>query len=169
MRELPEYKDSAGKSQILNLITVNDTNDVYQHLDKFFKNPPQKLAFRGVNNASFKLFSTIQRRWYWDGLYDIFADVPSYIHYQINKARSNRYIMENLSQDNDYNLLALIQHFWGNSNLVDFSYSPNLAFFFAWDKYEDNFPQDGSLNDYVSLYVVNYTYPELGGPIEINH
>lgn len=169
MRELPKYQDSAGKSQILNLITVNDINDVYQHLDNLFKNPSQNLAFRGVNNASFKLFSTIQRRWYWDGLDDIFANVASYIQHQINKARSNRYIMDNLSQDNDYNLLALIQHFGGNSNLVDFSYSPISAFFFAWDKYEDNFPQDGSLNDYVSLYVVNYTNPELAGPIEMNH
>lgn len=169
MRELPEYKDSAEKSKILNLITVNDTNDINHHLDNLFNNPPQNLAYRGVNNASFKLFSTIQRRWYWDGLNDIFSDVPSYIQHQINKARANRYIMENLSHDNDYNLMALIQHFWGNSNLLDFSYSPISAFFFAWDKYEVKYPHDASLNDYVSFYVVNYTHPELGGPIEMNH
>ena len=169
MRELPEYKDSAGKAQILNLITVNNINDVNQHLDNLFHNPPQNLAFRGVNNASFKIFSTIQRRWYWDGLNDIYADVPSYIQHQIRKARTNRCIMENLCHDNDYNLMALIQHFWGNSNLVDFSYSPFSAFFFAWDKYDAQFPHDGSLNDYVSLYVVNYTHSELGGPIEMNH
>lgn len=169
IRELPNYEDSAEKSGIIHLITVNDISDVNQHLDNLFKNPPQNLAFRGVNNASFKLFSTIQRRWYWDGLDDVFADVPSYIQHQIDKARSNKCIMENLSQDNDYNLMALIQHFWGNSNLVDFSYSPVSAFFFAWDKYDAKFPHDGSLNDYVSLYVVNYTHPELGGPIEMNH
>ena len=169
IRELPEYKNSADKSSVIHLKTVNDISDVNQHLDNLFNNPPQNLAFRGVNNASFKLFSTIQRRWYWDGLDDIYADVPSYIQHQINKARSNKCIMGNLSQDNDYNLLALIQHFWGNSNLVDFSYSPVSAFFFAWDKYDAKFPHDGSLNDYVSLYVVNYTHPELGGPIEMNH
>jgi hypothetical protein len=169
IRVLPEYKNSADKSSVIHLKTVNDISDVNQHLDNLFNNPPQNLAFRGVNNASFKLFSTIQRRWYWDGLDDIYADVPSYIQHQINKARSNKCIMGNLSQDNDYNLLALIQHFRGNSNLVDFSYSPVSAFFFAWDKYKDKYPHDGSLNDYVSLYVVNYTHPELGGPIEMNH
>lgn len=169
MRELPEYKDSARKSQILKLTTINNMNDVIQHFDNLFNKIPTNLAFRGVNNASFKLFSTVQRRWCWDGLDDIYADVPSYIQHQINKARSNRCIMENLSQKNDYNILALLQHFGGNSNLVDFSYSPISAFFFAWDRYEGNYPHDGSLNDYVSLYVVKYTHPELGGPIEMNH
>lgn len=104
MRELPEYKDSAEKSSVIHVITVNDPNDVNQHLDNLFNNPPKNIAFRGVNNASFKLFSTIQRRWYWDGLDDIYADVPSYIQHQINKARSNKCIMGNLSQDNDLDL-----------------------------------------------------------------
>lgn len=62
MRELPEYNDSAEKSSVIHLITVNNTIDVNQHLDNLFSNPTPNLAFRGVNNASFKLFSTIQRK-----------------------------------------------------------------------------------------------------------
>lgn len=169
MRELPIYTDVSRKSQSFKLITVNNEIDVLKHLDVLFTNPSTHLAFRGVNNASFKLFSTIQRRWYWDGLDDVFADVVSYVKYQINKFRDNKFIMENLSQDNDYNILALIQHFGGNSNLVDFSYSPVSAFFFAWDGYSRIYPQDGSLNDYVPLYAINFTNPEINGPIEMNY
>ena len=63
MRELPEYSDSAEKSQYLNLVTINDEADIQKHLSPLFTSPPPNFAFRGVNDESFKLFSTIQRRW----------------------------------------------------------------------------------------------------------
>ena len=168
MKELPVFYDSTDKSQYFNLVTINNMDDVQKHLNPIFTNPPTNYAFRGVNDASFRIFSTVQRRWCWDGLDDFYEDIPSYIMHQIDKARSNKCIMDNLSQDNDYNILALIQHFWGNSNLVDFSYSPILAFYFAWERFENDYPKNGCLKDYVSLYMINYAHPDMGGPIRIN-
>lgn len=169
MKELPVFENRDQKSSYFNLVTINNIEDVVKYLDPIFNEESSRWAFRGVNNASYRMFSSIQRRWYWDGLQEFYKDMQSYIMHQITKVRKSKFISKNLCHDNDYNILAMIQHYGGSSNLIDFSYSPNSAFYFAWEGFDNHIPMDGTLKDYVSLYMVNYKHPDFAGPLEVHN
>ncbi len=168
VKELPQFKDINDKSQWFDLIVINDKDGVLREIVPLLEGIGGNMIYRGVNNASFRLFSTVQRQWYWNGFDAYFADLAEYIKYQVDRVRKDKYLMKNINSDNDYNILAMIQHYWGNSNLIDFSYTAKQAMFFAWDGHLKYFPQDGSLNDYVSLYMIDRSHNILSGPIEVN-
>ena len=168
VKELPQFKDINDKSQWFDLIVINDKEGVLREIVPLLEGIGDNMIYRGVNNASFRLFSTVQRQWYWNGFDAYFADLAEYIKYQVDRVRKDKYLMKNINSDNDYNILAMIQHYWGNSNLIDFSYTAKQAMFFAWDGHLKYFPQDGSLNDYVSLYMIDRSHIILSGPIEVN-
>lgn len=168
VKNLPQFADKVDKAQYFDLVEVNTDAEVRQHIDPLLTGNAGTFVFRGINNASFRMFSTVQRQWYWNGFDAYFTDIPSYVRYQIERVRKDRYLMANLSDDNDYNILSMIQHYWGNSNLLDFSYSPLSAMFFAWENHKAYYPQDGSLNDYVSLYVLDSSHKILAGPVEVH-
>lgn len=168
VRELPQFKDSTEKARWFDLSIINDEADVQSYVVPLLNGTGGNMIFRGVKNASFRLFTTVQRQWYWNGFDAYFKDLPAYIKYQVDSVRKDKYLMKYISSDNDYNILAMIQHYWGNSNLIDFSYTAKQAMSFAWEGHMDFFPNDGSLNDYVSLYMIDRTNKILSGPIEVN-
>ncbi len=51
---------------------------------------------------------------------------------------------------------------------MDFSYSPKSALFFAWENHNSQTYNGGSLNDYVSLYVLDASHPILAGPTTVS-
>lgn len=168
MGELYAFKDFAEKNFYFDRVTVNTDADIMQHLDPLFSNNvlSQKFVYRGVNNASFRMYSSLQRQWIWNGLDDIFNNLPEYIKFIIKRARNDKFLMKNLCSDNDYNILAMVQHYLGSSALIDFSYDLRSAMFFTQDKMSKP-AHDSSLNDYVSLYIIEHTHPILQGPTTV--
>lgn len=168
VKELPQFKDITDKRRWFDLTVIKEEADILRYIVPLLNGTGGNMIFRGVNNASYKLFTTVQRQWFWSGFDAYFTDLPEYIVYQIERVRKDKLLMKNISSDNDYNILAMIQHYWGNSNLIDFSYTAKQAMFFAWDGHLKYFPQNGSLNDYVSLYMIDMTHQILSGPAEVN-
>ncbi len=111
VNELPQFTDEVEKAQYFDLIRITSMTEVKQHLQPLLMGSSGTLVFRGVNNASFRMFSTVQRQWIWNGYDAYFCDLVSYIKYQINRVRQDKYLMTHLSNNNEYNILAMIQHF----------------------------------------------------------
>lgn len=168
VKELPQFVDKAEKARYFDLKEITSAMEVKQYIEPLLMGSNGSLVFRGINNASFRMFTTVQRQWCWNGYDAYFSDIPSYIRYQIGRVREDKYLKEHLYDDNDYNILAMIQHFWGNSNLLDFSYSLKSAMFFAWENHKSQFYNDGSLNDFISLYVLDASHPILAGPTAVS-
>lgn len=167
VKELPQFKDVTDKKRWFDLIVINDEESIQRDIVPLLNEAGGNMIYRGVNNASFRLFSRVQRQWYWNGFDAYFTDLTKYIKYQVDRVRQDIYLMKNINSDNDYNILAMIQHYGGNSNLIDFSYTAKQAMFFAWDEHLKYFPRDGSLNDYVSLYMIDGSNEILFGPVEV--
>lgn len=121
------------------------------------------FLFRGVNNASFKMFSSSQRHWI--QVSDRVLSLGTKNYYEaINRLLSNTkrnpevlsYQKKQSYSENDFFLLALMQHFGVPSPMVDFSHSMRKALFFAVDGMKSWVNQGAdSLDDYISLYYVN--------------
>lgn len=172
IRELEVFKDDGDKNNYVNLIKIDDMKTFSKYYSKILSDFSQyhgKYAYRGVNNASYRIYSSLQRSWRWNGLENLFKDHISYIKFQINKIGSLSIVRDYLHRNNvhDYNVLALIQHYGGDSNLVDFTIDPNIALFFAFDKVVPSNKED-SLSNYVSLYSIDVEHPILGGPKEVS-
>lgn len=61
----------------------------------------------------------------------------------LKKARNNRHFTEN---ERDLNILAVLQHYGAATPLLDFSYDPLVALYFACQPYEENaFESDGKI------------------------
>lgn len=166
VKELPQYKDFDDKKKYYNCINIDSIADFRKELGQFFHNPKHVLVFRGINNASFRPYSTVQRQWIWYGYDRYFESIENYIKYQVKRVRKNPYLIKYLVGDTDYNILAMIQHYGGNSTLLDFSYELKSALFFAFDRMLP-VTKNGGLNNYVSLYVLNCTHAILKGPSDV--
>ena len=79
VKELPQFKDINDKSQWFDLIVINDKEGVLREIVPLLEGTGGNMIYRGVNNASFRLFSTVQRQWYWNGFDAYFVDLAEYI------------------------------------------------------------------------------------------
>ncbi|MDR1895419.1 MAG: FRG domain-containing protein [Prevotellaceae bacterium] len=165
------YNDISEKQKFPQCVKIKSICDVKRYLGDYLSTNVANYAFRGVNNAAFCLYSSLQRYWLEKG-YDNF-DTVEYIKYQIRQVRNDRYLMKNLATDannsiTDYNILAMIQHYGGRSALIDFSYSPQSAMFFAFDRVDKKNASDiDDIANYVSFYVLEYSNAELAGPTDV--
>lgn len=136
--------------------------DNQQCLDKLITDflPNQdKFLFRGINTASYKLYSSSQVQWI---LNDAISDKNCYYNFikdLIDLTRGNdcvqKYIKKHNISDNDCFIMALMQHYGMPSPVLDFSHSILNALYFAWDKADMSISSNGDkLTDYVSLYVI---------------
>lgn len=172
IRELYNFTDKEDKLKYVSRTEINDLSTFDSTFIPFIKGVGNRnLVFRGMNNASFRLYSSLQRSWRWKGLDAFFKDHYSYIKYQIGNKSMMPIIMQYLGKDNvhDYNVLALIQHYGGDSNLLDFTTDIKSALFFAFDKCDMNLSANkDKLSDYVSIYAIDSSHLILQGPKEVS-
>lgn len=121
------------------------------------------FLFRGVNDASFKLFSSSQRHWMQVsdrmislGTRDYYEAINRLLSITRRNPEVSSYQKKQNYSENDFYLLALMQHFGVPAPMVDFSHSMRKALFFAVDRIKewDDHGTD-TLDDYISLYYVN--------------
>jgi len=106
--------------------------------------------FRGVNNALFKMFTSLQVALLNHNIKDISPIILVQKELDLIRCKKDDYCNDEKLQggleDVDILFLSFMQHFGLYTPCLDFSYNLKKALFFAWDKYEDN------ESDYVSIY-----------------
>lgn len=112
--------------------------------------PQVGTVFRGVNNALFKMFTSLQVAILKNNVKDINPIMLVQKEIDFIRSKKDYYCNEgklpNGLEDVDVLFLSFMQHFGLYTPCLDFSYNLSKALFFAWDKYEEN---DA---DYVSIY-----------------
>lgn len=140
---------------------INDFDEFKREYHALTKSG-REYVFRGVSDASFKMYSSAQRYWLKNGKELIeTGHVNNYISYlqilveQSHKCKSvNKYISKYGIHYNEMWMLALMQHYSVPSIMLDFSYDINSGLFFMCDGATK--PKgDDSLGDYVSLYFID--------------
>lgn len=122
MGNLNEYKTQAEKERFYNYIKIETEQEFDKHFNQIQTNS-KGYAFRSINEAKFKLYSSAQRQWIWNDLSNTHPSFCNYILLFINKIRQNGNIISffdaNKIPINDFVILALLQHYRQPSPLID--------------------------------------------------
>lgn len=160
MGNLTEYKTLTEKEQFYKCIKIDTEQEFDKHFNQIQSNS-KGYAFRSINEAKFKLYSSAQRQWIWYDLFNIQTSFRNYILRLINQIKQNQNIVSffrnNNISINDFVILALLQHYGQPSPLIDFTYNPLTTLFFAFDRMTS--ANTGTINDYVSIYRIYYNQP----------
>lgn len=121
------------------------------------KNPEPFFVYRGINDASFKNYTSAQRRLFLNNYSE--ADFVRLINGEIQSLRDNEkycnYLSEHKLGFDEWHALSYLQHYEGDTPCLDFTKDFNMALFFATDKV--SCPNDDAyLSQYISIYYMYY-------------
>lgn len=157
---LNEYRTLDEKKWYYNCIKIETEQEFDDNFKKIQDNS-EGYAFRSINEAKFKLYSSAQRQWILHDLSNRHASFSNYILSLISQIRQNNNIATLFSTNkipiNDIVILALLQHYRQPSPLIDFTYNPLTTLFFAFDGM--TCLNNGTIDDYVSIYRICYDQP----------
>lgn len=172
---LKQYHSFEEKRNYYELTIVNNMKSLAEILNNLYHKSLYSgpFFFRGVSNASFRMYSSMQRCYCKrknDGMEVEMEDLTEEIISRFNKSKIlTDAFCKDLSRNKNYNNIllqsensdlakwAFIQHFGGPSHFVDFTYDLNTALFIAIDN--QDFEQVAYkckkrkyLEDYFSIY-----------------
>lgn len=158
MKNPPGYKSFNSKATFFyNNQKIDSPDDLRKALSEL--QSKTGYIFRGIYDASYKLYSSAQREFYDIDKRKAGRSFVNLVNYYIEGAYGQKevkdYIAQESIQPNEFFLMALLQHFRSSSPLVDFTSSLNKALFFCLDGVKNEHTRTHRLSDYVSLYYIN--------------
>ena len=91
MGSLNEYKTLAEKEQFYNCIRIETEQEFDNYFNQIQTNS-NGYAFRSINEAKFKLYSSAQRQWIWNDLSNAYTSFNNYILSLISRIQQNNNI-----------------------------------------------------------------------------
>lgn len=119
--------------------------------------------FRGVNEAKYKIFSSLQRKFQIEAINRIkYQDQFSFMNQEIQELEGSKvlpkYYKSLGTPITDYLYMSFLQHYSAPTTLIDFSENINIALYFATRDIEYSYPSDNNtISKYVSLYWIEPT------------
>jgi ribosomal protein L30 len=167
---MDEYCSFIQKKLFFDQIKI-DTEEQIDELFEKYKDT-KDFIFRGQREASWRLYSTIQRKWIL-GNHERIKDFPIVLKkmVEIGKQKYESEIKtivgkEHIDVVNDLAVLGFLQHHGCPTPLLDWTSSFINALFFAIDGVEQNTIVK-AIQDYVSVYYLHPDDIELGGAASI--
>lgn len=184
--ELEVYKTINEVKELFDVEVITCKEDLLKKIKELSSNNPERF-FRGVNDASYKMYASSQRYYindfskyekytYMNYLKDInecSTDIHSNYFKNLYDKQSgvgkNSFVKGQQKFKIEYNSLwqwVFLQHLCVASPLIDFSSKFEVALFFAW--YNANYISDNILNgdtinlqDYIQI--IHYEQPKING------
>ncbi|MBQ0090673.1 MAG: FRG domain-containing protein [Prevotellaceae bacterium] len=154
---LATYKTFDEKNKMFACSCVVDDQNILQDILSCLYQNENNFIYRGVSNASFKLFSSAQREWIINtnkqGTYENF--VKTIIGRVKNNCNIRKYLKKYNRPNDDMQILTMLQHYAELSIMLDFSLSLTDALFFATD-YQPR-PPKTLLDQYITIYLIPTT------------
>lgn len=146
----------------------NNMNELFEKLDDSIQST-EGFIFRGCKEAKYKLYNSAQRLYINNELYkqahidEIGEHYKGFVLNLLNNLKKwNKGVVSTLlnsmgiTQDNDLGYLSYMQHFGIPTPLLDYTFNPYIALFFAIDGLVYT-PSDNEIDNYFSIY---FTYKE---------
>lgn len=157
MQEYASFDDK--KKFFRNHICVKSIEELEKALDVLKKEQQlntNHTVFRGVKEARYMLFNSLQRLWALRCLNDLGLDPMQAVQSLLLPFQSNKHVLKKYLKQlgvvcNDWWLLSFLQHYGAASPLLDFSKSYEVALFFAC-KNIDFCGSANHIDNYFSIY-----------------
>ena len=126
--------------------------------------------FRGVNEAKYKIFSSLQRKFQIEAINRIkYQDQFSFMNQEIQELKGSKvlpkYYKSLGTPITDYLYMSFLQHYSAPTTLIDFSENIDKALYFATKDIEYYYSTDNkTISNYVSLYWIESTNGKLPLP-----
>ena len=168
MAKLKEYSTLEEKEDLFingsSRIQVN-LKEAFQILDNFVERGKGNFAFRGMNEAKFKLYNSAQRYYLNQELnlqvdpeVGIESHYNNFISSMIDECRdwnsgTGKKLLStyNINEENALAYLSYMQHYGVPTPFLDFTFDPYTALFFALDNLSF-YPSDNEIDNYFSIY-----------------
>lgn len=166
---LSEYKAFIQKE-----IFFNQTNiDTVEDFEKIFAELHQKpeTLFRGVDEAKYRLYSSLQRLWIERKFYNQEINHLDFIKKMIDNSKKEQgHILQKyfsnvkFDPENDLSILSFLQHYGCPTPLIDWTYSFANALYFGAYKLQKTLPKR-EIDSYFSVYYIEEKYLRAGDEI----
>lgn len=151
-----EYKSTLQKSLCFDQININ-TEDEFDTIYEEYKNKTD-IIFRGQGEAKWRLYSTLQRKWIEEKLFDTESSYQELLGKLVENgtAEYQKQIQAILDENhidtiNTISVLGYLQHHKCPTPLLDWTYSFRNALFFALEGITNTTPRK-EIDEYFSVY-----------------
>jgi hypothetical protein len=151
---IPTYNNFEEKKEYFKIIKI----ETLEQFNTFFKEhkSESKGIYRGINNAKYKIFTTLQRENILGNITNTFS-IENYVSNFRNKPSIKKYfetININLSK---ISVLSFLQHHKSPTPLIDFTTNLEIALFFAIENMIDNLwdNSENEIENYFSIFHIN--------------
>jgi len=153
---LSEYETLLQKSIYFKQTTI-ETQEEFNKLFDQFKDKTD-ILFRGLSEAKYRLYSSLQRSWIKDKLHEKGKSYKDFLKELIGNAKTvNGSVLKiylekvGLAYENDIGILSFLQHYGCPTPLLDWTYNFSVALFFATNNHKS--PGTGrKINNYFCVY-----------------
>lgn len=163
--KLEQYQSFKEKARWFDKhFVVNSVTEVELLFNELDTKNNANSFYRGSSNAKYKLYNSAQRLWITNELNNVFHDYSSFIKKLVGNFKENNSVSKFFNKFSipltDIPLLAFMQHYGSPTPLLDLSYNPWVALFFAIENI--SYTESKGLDNFFSFYVIqNYDFISL--------
>lgn len=149
--------------------TIKEFDKIYEQ----YSNETGRL-FRGMNEAKFMLYSSLQRNWISSNFETNEIELATFLRILVDNARKhesdliiNQLKDKNINSINDISVLSILQHYRCPTPLLDWTYNFKVALFFALENLNHPKSKFNNIDNYFSLYHIEESRFQAGELREI--
>ncbi|MFN8282178.1 MAG: FRG domain-containing protein [Chitinophagales bacterium] len=151
MKKLPTYSNFKKKAENFILYKI-DTIEDFLKIESVLKSG--KGIYRGINSASYKIYTSLQREVLLNKLQSTF-NTEQYVSNARNHPLLSKYFQTFNIVHSKLSVYSYLQHYGAPTPILDFTTKFEKALYFATEKFDKStFVSDGTINDYFSIFFI---------------
>jgi hypothetical protein len=156
---MTEYETTLQKALFFEQVNIDSIED-FEEIFEENKNSSE-ILYRGVSEAKWRIYSSLQRYWINEKIYEKGIDYKCFIEKTILNAKKQqgnileKFFRKNgISPNNDIAVLSFLQHYGCPTPLVDWTNSFINSLYFATENINDNNDEVREIEKYFSVYYI---------------